>query len=163
MRCPFCQEDNDKVTDSRAGEDGFVIRRRRMCLNCSKRFTTFERVAELDLRVVKKDGSRESFQPEKIRKGIERACWKRPIPTEQVERILMEVVQQIYLHESGEIDSEAVGQMVMEKLIELDDVAYIRFASVYRQFRDIHDFVQEVKPILDRNQIETRKKDTKQP
>jgi len=127
MRCPFCQEDNDKVTDSRAGEDGFVIRRRRMCLNCSKRFTTFERVAELDLRVVKKDGSRESFQPEKIRKGIERACWKRPIPTEQVERILMEVVQQIYLHES------------------------------------IHDFVQEVKPILDRNQIETRKKDTKQP
>jgi len=103
-----------------------------MCLNCAKRFTTFERVAELDLRVVKKDGSRELFQPEKIRKGIERACWKRPIPTEQVERILMEVVQQIYLHEAGEIDSDSIGQMVMQKLIELDDVAYIRFASVYR-------------------------------
>ena len=110
--------------------------------------------------MVKKDGSRESFQPEKIRKGIERACWKRPIPTEQVERILMDIVQQIYLHESSEIDSDSVGQMVMQKLIELDDVAYIRFASVYRQFRDIHDFVQEVKPILDRNQIETRKKNS---
>ncbi|MCL4158880.1 UNVERIFIED_CONTAM: hypothetical protein GTU68_020473 [Idotea baltica] len=158
MRCPYCQDDNDKVTDSRAGEDGFVIRRRRMCLTCSKRFTTFERVAELDLRVVKKDGSRETFLPEKIRKGIERACWKRPIPTEKVESILMEVVQQIYLHESAEIDSNSIGEMIMDKLIELDDVAYIRFASVYRQFRDIHDFVEEVKPILDRNQIETRQR-----
>lgn len=158
MRCPYCQDDQDKVTDSRAGEDGFVIRRRRMCLSCSKRFTTFERVAELDLRVVKKDGSRETFQPEKIRKGIERACWKRPIPTEKVESIVMEVVQQIYSYESAEIDSNSIGEMTMDKLIDLDDVAYIRFASVYRQFRDIHDFVEEVKPILDRNQIETRQR-----
>ena len=163
MRCPFCQVDNDKVIDSRSGEDGYVIRRRRHCLDCNKRFTTFERVAELDLRVVKKDGSRESFQPEKIRKGIERACWKRPIPTEKVEQILMEIVQGIYLHEEAEIPSNSIGEMVMEKLIDLDDVAYIRFASVYRQFRDIHDFVAEVRPILDRNQIEvsTRSEDQK--
>ena len=112
MRCPFCQVDNDKVIDSRSGEDGYVIRRRRHCLDCNKRFTTFERVAELDLRVVKKDGSRESFQPEKIRKGIERACWKRPIPTEKVEQILMEIVQSIYLHEEAEIPSNSSGEMV---------------------------------------------------
>ncbi|MCL4143033.1 UNVERIFIED_CONTAM: hypothetical protein GTU68_039794 [Idotea baltica] len=157
MRCPFCKFDNDKVTDSRGGEDGYVIRRRRMCLSCNKRFTTFERVAELELRVAKKDGSREPFKPEKIRKGIERACWKRPIPTEDVERIILEIVQGIYLHEAPEIDSDSIGEMVMEKLIDLDDVAYIRFASVYRQFRDIHDFVEEVRPILDRNQIEMRR------
>jgi transcriptional repressor NrdR len=161
MRCPFCKFDNDKVTDSRAGEDGYVIRRRRMCLSCNKRFTTFERVAELELRVAKKDGSRESFQPEKIRKGIERACWKRPIPTEDVERIILEIVQGIYLHEASEIDSDSIGEMVMEKLIDLDDVAYIRFASVYRQFRDIHDFVEEVRPILDRNHIEMRRENKK--
>ena len=154
MRCPYCQVDNDRVIDSRTNERGFVIRRRRMCLSCNKRFTTFERVAELEFRVVKKDGSREAFQSEKIRKGIERACWKRPIPTERVEQILIEIVQGIYLHESTEIPSKVIGEMVMEKLIDLDDVAYIRFASVYRQFRDIRDFVEEVRPILDRNQLE---------
>lgn len=153
MRCPYCQVDNDKVIDSRLGEDGFVTRRRRMCLHCNKRFTTFERVAELDFRVVKKDGSREAFQAEKIRNGIERACWKRPIPTDRVEQIIVEIVQGIYLHEEAEIHSHDIGEMVMEKLIDLDDVAYIRFASVYRQFRDIHDFFEEVRPILDRNQI----------
>lgn len=151
MKCPFCQIDNDKVIDTRSGEEGFVIRRRRQCVNCDKRFTTYERIAELDIRVVKKDGAREPFRPEKIRLGLERACWKRPIPTDQVEDVFTEIVQEIYLLADSEIISQAIGEMVMEKLIDLDDVAYIRFASVYRQFKDIHDFVQGVRPILDRN------------
>ncbi len=151
MKCPFCQHDNDKVIDSRSGEDGFFIRRRRHCQSCDKRFTTHERVVEMEIRVVKKDGSREPFKPEKIRLGLERACWKRAIPTDQVEAVFMEIVQEIYLHPVAEVDSQTIGELVMEKLIDLDDVAYIRFASVYRQFEDIHDFVDEVKPILDRS------------
>lgn len=150
MKCPFCQLDNDKVIDSRSGEDGFVIRRRRHCQNCERRFTTYERVAEVDIRIVKKDGAREPFRPEKIRKGVERACWKRPIPTHEVENVITEIVQEVYLVGDAEIDSNTLGEMVMEKLIELDEVAYIRFASVYRQFKDIHDFVDEVRPMLNR-------------
>ena len=153
MKCPYCQADNDKVINSRSSEDGFVIRRRRMCNECDKRFTTYERVAELDIRVVKKDGAREPFRPEKIRQGLERACWKRPIATDQLEGVIIEIVQSVYMHGDAEIDSQVIGEMVMEKLIELDDVAYIRFASVYRQFTDVHDFMEEVRPILDRNQI----------
>lgn len=153
MRCPYCQDDNDRVIDSRSGEDGFVTRRRRLCQSCDRRFTTYERIAELDVRVVKKDGARETFQPEKIRRGLERACWKRPIPTARVEQVISEIVQEVYTIAEQEIDSQQIGEMVMEKLIELDDVAYIRFASVYRQFKDIHDFVAEVRPILDRNQL----------
>lgn len=156
MKCPYCQADNDKVIDSRSGEDGFVIRRRRMCVACEKRFTTYERVAELEIRVVKKDGSREPFRPEKIRQGMERACWKRPIPTDQVEGVIMEIIQGVYMHNNSEIDSQIIGEMVMEKLVELDDVAYIRFASVYRQFRDIHDFFDEVRPILDKNNLQVQ-------
>ena len=157
MKCPFCQLDNDKVIDSRSGEDGFVIRRRRHCQNCERRFTTYERVAEVDIRIVKKDGAREPFRPEKIRKGVERACWKRPIPTHEVEKIITEIVQEVYLVGDTEIDSDTLGEMVMEKLIELDEVAYIRFASVYRQFKDIHDFVDEVRPML--NRASTKPKD----
>ena len=157
MRCPYCKEDNDRVIDSRSGEDGFVIRRRRECNSCERRFTTYERVAELDIRVVKKDGAREPFRPEKIRKGLERACWKRPIPTTRVEEIIGEIAQEVYSYPEPEIKSLIIGEMVMEKLIELDDVAYIRFASVYRQFKDIHDFVAEVRPILDRNQLRVEK------
>lgn len=150
MKCPFCQLDNDRVIDTRTSEDGFVIRRRRQCLKCDKRFTTYERIAELDIRVVKKDGARESFHPEKIRQGLERACWKRPIATDRVEAVFSEIVQEILLLTDSEITSQTIGELVMEKLIELDDVAYIRFASVYRQFKDAHDFVQGVQPILDR-------------
>ena len=151
MKCPFCQVDNDKVIDSRAGEDGYVIRRRRHCQGCDKRFTTYERVAELDLRVVKKDGAREPFSPDKIRRGLEKACWKRPIPTERVEQIIRDVLQEVYLNGDQEIDSVRIGELVMEKMIDLDHVAYIRFASVYRQFKDIQDFVEEVQPILTRS------------
>ena len=153
MKCPYCQLDNDRVIDSRSGEDGFVIRRRRMCVSCERRFTTYERVAELEIRVVKKDGSREPFRPEKIRQGLERACWKRPIPTDEVENVITEIIQGVYMHGDSELNSQIIGEMVMEKLVELDDVAYIRFASVYRQFRDIHDFFDEVRPILDKNHL----------
>jgi len=154
MKCPYCQADNDRVIDSRSGEEGFAIRRRRHCVSCDKRFTTYERVAELDIRVVKKDDTREVFQPEKIRNGIERACWKRPIPTKEVARVIAEVIENVQQCGSTEISSQEVGAMIMDQLIELDDVAYIRFASVYRQFKDINDFVQEVQPILNRNQIQ---------
>ena len=123
MKCPYCQADNDKVVDSRAGEEGYAIRRRRLCVECEKRFTTYERVAELDISVVKKDGARETFKPEKIRKGLERACWKRPIPTEKLEKIILEIVQGVYQHVDSEIESQTIGEMVMEKLIDLDDVA----------------------------------------
>lgn len=153
MKCPNCQSDNDKVIDSRSGEDGFAIRRRRHCLGCDQRFTTYERVAELDIRVVKKDDTREIFQPEKIRNGIERACWKRPIPTKEVARVISEVIEQVQQSGIAEIEARAIGAMIMEHLIELDDVAYIRFASVYRQFKDINEFVLGVEPILSRNQI----------
>jgi transcriptional repressor NrdR len=149
MKCPYCKLDNDKVIDSRSSDDGFSIRRRRRCLECEKRFTTYERVAELDIQVVKKDGSRQPFRPEKIRKGVERACWKRPIPTDQVENAIAQIIQGVYLQSTSEIDSQLIGEMVMEMLVELDDVAYIRFASVYREFRDIEDFFNEVRPILE--------------
>ena len=155
MKCPFCQIDNDKVIDSRTSDDGFSIRRRRNCLGCDKRFTTYERVAELDMRVVKKDGAREQFSPEKIRRGLERACWKRPIPTESIERVICDILQEVYLLGDQEIESDRIGELIMEKLIDIDHVAYIRFASVYRQFKDIRDFVAEVRPILHRvNQAE---------
>jgi transcriptional repressor NrdR len=150
MKCPFCHADNDKVIDSRSAEDGYQIRRRRQCLQCDRRFSTLERILEIDLRVVKRDGAREPFRPEKIRQGLERACWKRPIPTDELERVFLEIVQEIYLSNDTEIDSQVIGEMLMEKLIDLDEVAYIRFASVYRQFKDIHDFVEEVRPILNR-------------
>jgi len=153
MKCPYCQHDNDKVIDSRSSDDGVSIRRRRCCVSCDKRFTTYERVAELEIQVVKKDGARELFRPEKIRSGLERACWKRPIPTDEVEQAITEIVQGVYAQSGSEVDSQVIGEMVMEKLIELDDVAYIRFASVYREFRDIHDFFEEVRPILDKHQL----------
>lgn len=153
MKCPYCQIDNDRVIDSRISEEGFAIRRRRICNQCEKRFTTYERVTELDIKVVKKDGARENFKPEKIRQGLERACWKRPIPTDALEQAIFEITQKIYQAADAEIDSQAIGEIVMSQLIEIDDVAYIRFASVYRQFADIHDFVEEVRPILDRNDL----------
>ncbi len=158
MKCPFCQTDNDKVIDSRSGEDGFAIRRRRACLNCDKRFTTFERVAEIDIRVVKKDGTREAFDAAKIRNGIERACWKRPIATSQVEQAISNVLQEVYASGDPEIDSRDIGECVMKVLSRIDDVAYIRFASVYRQFKDLNEFFEEVQPILDRKPVLDRPK-----
>ena len=150
MRCPFCREDNDRVIDSRANEN--VIRRRRECLSCKRRFTTYERLEEFEIKVVKKDGVREPFNREKIRLGLSKACWKRPISDEQIDTLVSEIEAELYAKGDQEIDSATLGEMVLERLARLDQVAYIRFASVYLRFQDASDFVKEIKPMLRRNQ-----------
>lgn len=153
MKCPFCRCDNDRVIDSRSGESGFVTRRRRHCLNCDRRYTTYERIGEVDIRVVKKNGAREAFMPEKIRNGLQRACVKRPISHDQLESLIARVEQKVMteFEHSGEVNSQHLGQIVMEELFQLDQVAYVRFASVYRQFSDARDFLQEVQQMLRRH------------
>lgn len=150
MRCPFCRIDNDRVIDSRASEDGFAIRRRRDCLNCKRRYTTYERLEEMAIKVVKKDGEREPFSRDKIRKGLAKACWKRPISDEQIDTVIARVESEIYANFESEIGSQHLGELVMRHLGELDQVAYVRFASVYREFKDVRDFVDELRPMLDR-------------
>lgn len=150
MKCPFCGRDNDKVIDSRGGEDGSAIRRRRMCLECDRRFTTYERVAEVDLKVIKRNRERHPFQADKIRQGLERACWKRPVSTDRISQLVAQIEQDVYSNYEAEIESEELGKLVMSYLMDLDEVAYIRFASVYRQFKDVNDFVDELQPILRR-------------
>ena len=151
MRCPFCREDHDKVVDSRSSGEGAIIRRRRECLRCGRRFTTYERVETLPVRVVKKDGSREEFDRQKILNGIIRACEKRPVPSEAIEQAVAEIENEIYTHYDKEVTSRYIGQLVMKKLRDLDKVAYVRFASVYREFKDVSEFVEEVRPMLDRD------------
>lgn len=148
MRCPFCRDDNDRVIDSRASQDSFSIRRRRECLSCKRRYTTYERVEELDIKIVKKDNVREPFHPEKIKRGLALACWKRPISEQQIEGIVAAVESEIYSQYEGEVESRLIGEMVMRHLQGLDQVAYVRFASVYREFKDVHDFVDELQPML---------------
>jgi transcriptional repressor NrdR len=150
MKCPYCSVDNDKVIDSRSSNDGFSIRRRRECLGCQRRYTTYERL-EQTLKVIKKDGSREIFEPEKIRAGLEKACWKRPIGDQQIRSLIEDVERDVYDRFELEIPSHEVGEMIMERLKNLDQVAYVRFASVYRQFKDVRDFVHELQPMLDQN------------
>jgi transcriptional repressor NrdR len=153
MKCPYCRCDNDKVIDSRSGESGFVTRRRRQCLNCDRRYTTYERIGEVDIKVIKRSGSREPFSPEKIHSGLLRACVKRPISTEQLESLIARVEQQVMteFESVGEIPSHQLGRLVMDELFRLDQVAYLRFASVYRQFSDARDFIQEVQQMLRRH------------
>ncbi|MDP6444173.1 MAG: transcriptional regulator NrdR [Pirellulaceae bacterium] len=148
MKCPYCLVDNDRVTDSRATEDGFAIRRRRECLSCKRRYTTYERIEEMAVKVVKKDGIRDPFSREKLRQGISRACWKRPISDEQIESLIVEIENHIYTHHDIEVGSQQLGQQVMERLRNLDQVAFVRFASVYREFKDVRDFVDELQPML---------------
>jgi transcriptional repressor NrdR len=148
MRCPFCHVDNDRVIDSRASEDGVAIRRRRECLGCGRRLTTYERYEPTSLKVIKKNGVREPFEREKIRRGLQRACWKRPISDEQIDNVVNAVEIAIADHLDDEIDSRTLGEMVMEHLSRLDQVAFVRFASVYREFKDVRDFVNELKPML---------------
>jgi transcriptional repressor NrdR len=148
MRCPFCREDNDRVIDSRVVDDGFSIRRRRYCLNCGRRYSTYERAEEMAIKVVKKDGCREPFSREKIRHGLARACWKRPISDEQIDRLVSDIESDVYADFESEIDSRTLGELVMEHLKDFDQVAYVRFASVYREFKDVNDFVHELQPIL---------------
>lgn len=145
MRCPFCKVDKDKVVDSRSSGEGAVVRRRRECLNCGRRFTTYERVEETPLRVVKKDGSRVPFDREKILVGIRKACEKRPVSAEQIEYAVARIEDQINKNYDREVPSTDIGEMVMEALKRLDTVAYVRFASVYREFKDPEDFVAAIR------------------
>jgi transcriptional repressor NrdR len=148
MRCPYCRSDNDRVIDSRASEDSFAIRRRRECLDCRRRYTTYERIEERTFRVIKKDGTRVPFQREKLKSGIEKACWKRPVSDAQIEALITDVENDVLANFDAEVDSRYLGEQVMSRLRDLDQVAYVRFASVYRQFKDVRDFVEELAPML---------------
>lgn len=148
MKCPFCLSDNDRVLDSRASQDGFAIRRRRECLGCRRRYTTYERIEATTVRIIKKDGSREPFDRAKIKAGLEKACWKRPVSDEQLEAVIAAVETDLEANLESEVESRQVGELVMRQLRKLDEVAFVRFASVYRQFKDVQDFVEELRPML---------------
>jgi len=148
MRCPFCRTDNDRVIDSRAGEDGGSIRRRRECLACRRRFTTYERVERQLLVVIKKGGVREPFDRDKIKRGLAKACWKRPVTEQDIELVVAAVEAEIHGRYESEVPSRVIGERLMELLRNLDQVAFVRFASVYREFQDVRDFVEELEPIL---------------
>ncbi|HCI64820.1 MAG TPA: transcriptional regulator NrdR [Clostridiales bacterium] len=149
MRCPFCGDQDSKVVDSRRSEDGLSIRRRRECLQCQKRFTTYETVESLPIVVIKRDSSRQQFDRNKILNGMLRACEKRPVPLAALERAADEIEQAIQNSLDREISTEKIGELVMERLKPLDEVAYVRFASVYRQFKDIDSFMRELNKILE--------------
>lgn len=148
MRCPFCEEIDSKVLESRSAEDGRAIRRRRECLTCGKRFTTYEKVDEIPLVVVKKDGKRQLFDRAKLLNGIIKACEKRPVSLAQMESIVDEIEKSLRNQMDPEVTSEAVGELVMDGLKTIDEVAYVRFASVYRQFKDVNNFIQELEKLL---------------
>ncbi len=148
MLCPFCGNEDSKVIDSRPAEEGSAIRRRRECLECEKRFTTYERIEAVPLVVVKKDGRREMFDRSKLLGGIIKACEKRPISTRDLENAVEEIDRELLNSMEREVSSQMIGELVMEKLKVLDEVAYVRFASVYRQFKDLHTFMQELETLL---------------
>ena len=148
MKCPFCLHDEDKVIDSRSSNEGKSVRRRRECTKCKKRFTTYEYVEEVPLMVIKKDGRRESFDRNKIISGILKACEKRPVSMEKVEAVVDRVEKELQKSFDKEVKAQVVGELVMEYLHKLDEVAYVRFASVYRQFKDINHFMKELKDLL---------------
>jgi transcriptional repressor NrdR len=157
MRCPFCDADKEhlKVIDSRSGEGGRAIRRRRRCLNCKKRFTTYERIEEnIRLIVIKKDGSRVPFDRQKLMTGLERACYKRPVELEQLQRIVDDVEEEIHKNHDKEVPSSVIGELVTERLRRLDQVAYVRFASVYKRFKTLDDLVQEAQAVIDARRFE---------
>jgi transcriptional repressor NrdR len=151
MKCPSCHEDNDRVIDTRLSEDGGAIRRRRECLICKRRYTTYERLEGTTVKIIKKDGSREPFDRLKIKQGLEKACWKRPIGDAQLEALISDLENELEARFEPEIESRVLGEMVMCRLRNLDQVAYVRFASVYREFKDVRDFVDELKPMLAEN------------
>ena len=144
MRCPFCNQDNDKVADTRTTADGSVVRRRRECCACGRKFTTYERIEATQIRVIKRDGSRVPFDRGRVQQGIERACWKRKISDEQIEALLVQVEHDINTSFESEVESRYIGERVMHYLGELDQVAYVRFASVYRHFENADDFALEL-------------------
>ena len=149
MRCPFCNQDNSKVVDSRPVEDTNSIRRIRMCESCGKRFTTYEKVETIPLSVIKKDQTREQYDRAKIQDGILRACYKRPIPIEKIEMTMDSIEGDIFDSADREIASTRIGEIVMEHLKDLDAVAYVRFASVYREFKDVSTFMDELKKFME--------------
>ena len=155
MKCPYCRVDHDRVLDTRPSQDGFSIRRRRECLACKRRYTTYEQIEELHIRVIKKDGTRVPFDRERIRRGLEKACWKRPISSEQMESIISAVENAVYSNCESEVESQVLGELVMQQLRLLDQVAYVRFASVYREFQDVRDFVEELEPMLEESKRRT--------
>lgn len=150
MKCPFCNSNENKVTDSRETSEGSAIRRRRECVDCGKRFTTYEYVEKTPLMVVKKDGRREPFNHQKILTGLIKACEKRPISVETLENAANEIEGELQKRFEQELESHHIGELVMEKLAQLDDVAYVRFASVYRQFKDINQFMRELKDVFNK-------------
>lgn len=149
MRCPYCHVDNDRVSDTRAAEGGYMVRRKRVCNSCHRRFVTLEKIEQLSMRVVKRDETREPLDREKIRRGIERACSKRQITSEVIERVVQDIEADIYASFDAEVPAKLVGKIVMEHLAKLDEVAYIRFASVYHEFDDAQDFVQAISTFVD--------------
>ncbi|NUQ62814.1 MAG: transcriptional repressor NrdR [Pirellulales bacterium] len=151
MKCPFCHVDNDRVIDSRTCEEGGAIRRRRECFGCKRRYTTYERVERTTIKVVKKDGARVPFDRNRLKQGLEKACWKRPIGDSQIEQIVCDVENHVEANFESEVESRYLGELAMERLRTLDKIAYIRFASVYRQFEDVQDFVDELRPMLAEN------------
>jgi len=156
VRCPFCGYKEDKVVDSRATAEESAVRRRRECLKCGKRFTTYEYIEEVSLLVIKKDGRREPFDRKKVLAGVIRACEKRPISVEKMEAIVTQVEHSIQKKGDREFPSSRIGEMVMEKLKMIDDVAYVRFASVYRQFKDVGQFMLELRDILNKDKKKGR-------
>ena len=148
MKCPFCGHEEDKVVDSRSSSDGVAIRRRRECLGCSKRFTTYEHVEEQPLMILKKDGRREAFDRHKLLAGLVKACEKRPVSMDDLERLVDELERELSQQFEREVPSREIGERVMKKLHALDPVAYVRFASVYREFKDVEQFMRELKDLL---------------
>ncbi len=148
MKCPFCSFLDSKVVDSRNGKGGTSIRRRRECLKCNRRFTTYERIEETNLVIVKKDGRREGFDRSKIIDGLEKACEKRPISVELIENLVSDVERELQETGEREVNSNVIGEILISKLYEIDEVAYVRFASVYRSFKDVNQFMDELKELL---------------
>ena len=151
MKCPFCGRDNTRVIDSRPSDDNNAIRRRRVCDVCGKRFTTYEKIETIPLVVIKKDNNREPYDRSKIEGGILRACHKRPVSVNQIKKAVDEIETEIFSKEEKEISSREIGEMVMDKIKELDTVAYVRFASVYREFKDVETFMDELKKVINQD------------
>ena len=149
MKCPFCSSDNTRVIDSRPADDNYAIRRRRLCDDCKKRFTTYEKVETIPLIVIKKDNNREQYDRKKLEQGILMACHKRPISAAQIAQLVDEVEVEIFSREEKEIPTSLIGELVMDRMKDLDPVAYVRFASVYREFKDVNTFMSELKKILE--------------
>ena len=150
MRCPYCGNTDSRVIDSRPAEDGNSIRRRRCCDECGKRFTTYEKIETIPLIVIKKDNNREQYDRAKIESGILSACYKRPISAADIQKTIEKIETEIFSREEKEIPTSVIGEIVMEKLKELDEVAYVRFASIYREFKDVNTFMSEIKKILEK-------------